>query len=258
MSRSSKALPLTLALAALTIFTASCVSNQQAQVRFAHAIQNGPAMDIDITGPNIVTPTQVFTDISFLGVQPNQPGYTSVPSGTDTVEGFLTGTTNVGFNSTHINLAGGQRYTLLATGILANGQNAVLLPIPDNIPTPSSGFVAFRVINASPSGPDGTGAAVDVYILLNPNTAPTGKPAFSALAYQKASGYVFLPFNPNNDTIPPGFTVYVTTTGSTAAPFIISEAINPANAGAVRTLVLTDVQNANSMNSTFLELSDLN
>jgi hypothetical protein len=254
MSCSLKALPLRLALAAFSVFTASCGSNQPAQVRFVHAIQDGAAMDIQITGPNQVTPTLAFTHISFLGVQPNQPGYTAVPSGADKIEGFLTGTTNVGFNSASLNLAGGQHYTLVGTGLLANGQNATILAVPDNIPAPSAGFVAFRVIHASPSGPD----AVDVYVLLNPATGPRGNPAFSGVAYQQASGYILFPYNPNNNPIPPGFTVYVTAKGSTT-PIYISESISPANTGAaVRTLVLTDVQNGNSMNSTFLELSDLN
>lgn len=254
MSRSLKALPLMLALAALSVFTAGCGSSQQAQVRFVHAIQDGAAMDIEITGPNRVIPTLAFTHISFLGVQPNQPGYTAVPSGADTIEGFLTGTTNVGFNSATLNLAGGQRYTVVGTGLLANGNNATILPFPDNIPAPSAGFAAFRVINASPSGP----GAVDVYILLNPATGPRGNPTFSAVAYQQASRYILLPYNPNNNPIPPGFTVYVTAAGSTT-PTYVSEGISPANTGAaVRTLVLTDVQNGNSMNSTFLELSDLN
>lgn len=258
MSRSLKALPLLLALAAFSFFTASCVSYQKAQVRFVHAIQDGGAMDIEITGPNHATPTLAFTHISFLSVQPNQPGYTAVPSGANMIEGFLAGTTNVGFNSTGINLAGAQRYTLVGTGLLANGNNATILPFPDNIPTPSPGFVAFRVINASPSGPNGTGAPVDVYILLNPATGPRGNPTFSGVAYQHASGYVVLPYNPNNEDIPPGFTVYVTAAGSTT-PTYISEGISPATTGtAARTLVLTDVQNGNSMNSTFLEVSDLN
>ena len=258
MSRSLKVLPLLLALAALSVITAGCGSNQQAQVRFVHAIQDGAAMDIEITGPNQVTPTLSFTHISVLGVQPNQPGYTAAPSGADMIEGFLTGTTNVGFNRASLNLAGGQRYTVVGTGLLANGNNATILPFPDNIPTPSPGFVAFRVINASPSGPNGTGDPVDVYILLNPTTGPRGNPTFSSVAYQHASGYAVLPYNPNNQDIPPGFTVYVTAAGSTA-PTYVSEGISPASTGAaVRTLVLTDVQNGNSMNSTFLELSDLN
>jgi hypothetical protein len=243
MSRLLKALPTALALAALSIFASSCGSSN-AQVRFVDAIQDGAAMDIDING------TQEFTDIAFLGVQPTQPGYTSVPSGSDSIEGFLTGQTTVGFNNTSIRLNGSQKYTVVATGFVANGQNAVILSIPDNIPSPS-GQVAFRVIHASPSGP----GSVDVYILLNPVTGPTGNPAISGLAYTQASSYVSLTYNPNNNANFEGFTVYVTASNGTQP--IISEPINPQD-GAVRTLVLTDVQGGTTMNPTFLELSDLN
>lgn len=251
MSRWLKALPLTLALAALSIFTASCSSNDQAQIRFVHAIQDGGSMDIDITGPNIVVPTQVFTDISFLGVDPIQPGYTSVPSGVDKIEGFLTGSTNVGFNSTNIALNGSQQYTIVATGLVASGQNAVILPIPDDIAAPAAGDAAFRVIHASPSG----ASPVDIYIQLNPSSGPSGSPAISGVGYERASSYVELPTNPNNDITAPGFTVYVTPSGSTVP--IFSEGVNP-QAGAVRTLILTDVQGGRTMQLFFLELSDLN
>jgi len=246
MSRWLKSLPLTLALAALSIFAASCGGSSKAQVRFVHAIQDGAPMDIDING------TQEFTGVAFLGVQPNQPGYTSVPSGSDSIEGFLTGQAIVvGFNSTSISLNGSQKYTVVATGFVANSQNAVILSKPDNIPSPPSGDVAFRVIHASPSGP----GSVDVYILMNPVTGPTGNPTISGLAYEQASGYISLPDNPNNVTPLPGFTLFVTASGGTQP--IISEPINPPDR-AVRTLVLTDVQDGHSMNSTFLELSDLN
>ena len=252
-----KLLLLTLLLAALCLVTGGCGSGNQAQVRFVHAIQNVGPMDIDITTPPSVVPLQVFTNISFLGVRPNQPGYTAVDSGTDTIAGFLTGTTNVAFNSTALDLNGSQQYTVIATGVVANGQNASILTIPDDIPNPVATNLAFRVINASPSGPDGTQGPVDVYILLNPTNGPSGSPAFSAVTYKQSSEYITLPYNPNNDVTPPGYTVFVTKAGSTAPPYIITQGLSPANGGAVRTLVLTDVQNGNTMSSTFLELSDL-
>jgi hypothetical protein len=253
MSRLLKALPLALALAALTIFAASCGSSAPAQVRFVHAIQDATALDIDVSGTN-VTSTQEFTDISFLSVQPNQPGYTSIPSGSDTIEGFLTGTTSEAFSDS-VSWGGGAQYTVIATGFsqtgVKKGDNVVLLSIPDNIPSPPAGDVEFRVIHASPSGP----GTVDVYIELNPNSGPGLPITIKGLAYTQASNYVYFNFNPNNDTPPPGFTVYVTASGSTIP--IISEPINPANAGAARTLVLTDVQDGTSMRQLFLELSDL-
>jgi hypothetical protein len=90
---------------------------------------------------------------------------------------------------------------------------------------------------------------------MNSATGPTGNPTISGLAYEQASGYISLPDNPNNVTPLPGFTLFVTASGGTQP--IISEPINPPDR-AVRTLVLTDVQGGHSMNSTFLELSDLN
>jgi hypothetical protein len=259
MSGLLKAVRLTLslgalgALAVLCILIGSCGSNAPANIRFVDALQDAPAMDIDITGTD-TNNVQKFTDIAFLGVQPNQPGYTSVPSGSDTVKGVVTGTTtqvftdNVGWSSV-------TNYSVIATGFSqtgTNGSNVVVLSIPDNIPTPPDGDVAFRVIHASPSGP----GSVDVYIELNPNTGPGLPITIQGLNYTQASKYVFFAFNPNNETIPPGYTVYVTASGSLQP--IISELIAPSTTGAVRTLVLTDVQNGKTMNSSFLELSDAN
>jgi len=246
MSRWLKAVPLTLALAAVSIFAGSCGNGNQAQIRFVHAMQDGAPMDVDVNG------ALVFTDVSFLGVQPTQPGYTGVPSGNDSIEGFLTGTTTVGFNKTNLSWSAATQYTVVATGFVANNQNATILSIPDNNAAPPDGFVEFRVIHASPSGPGN----VDIYIELNPSTGPLLPVTFSGLAYTQASSYFRIAFNPNNDPTPPGYTVYVTTAGSQNP--IFSENVSPANAGAIRTLVLTDVQDGTTMNNSFLELSDLN
>ncbi|MGD0213244.1 MAG: DUF4397 domain-containing protein [Terriglobales bacterium] len=260
MSRWSKALSLRFmsalfvalacfALAFLSIFAASCGNTGPARVRFVHAIEDAGAMDVDING------SQDFVDISFLGVLPNQPGYTSVPSGNDTLEAFATGTSTEVFTST-LGLGASVDYSVVATGFSktgTDGSNVVLLSIPDNTPTPPAADVGFRVIHASPSGP-----TVDVYIELNPSNGPVAPIAIQGLAYTQASKYVFLVYNPDNDQPPPGFTVYVTQSGSLTP--IIAEPINPGALGAVRTLVLTDVQNGNppAMSSSFLELSDAN
>jgi hypothetical protein len=257
-----KAVPLTLALAALSMFAASCSSHTSAQVRFVQAIQDSSALDVDVSGPN-VTSTQEFTDVQFLGIQPSQPGHTNIPTGSNTITGFSTGTTTEVFNST-VSWEGGQAYTVVGTGFSTPNaacgtgtsgamQSCVaILSVPDTIPTPPAGDVEFRVIHASPSGP----SMVDVYIELNPNSGPGLPIAIKGLLYTQASNYVSYAYNPNNVANPPGFTVYVTPSGSTTP--IISETINPGAAGAARTLVLTDMQNGTMMNSTFLELSDLN
>jgi hypothetical protein len=249
MFRLLKVLSFALALAALSIVVASCGSNGSSQIRFVHAIQDAPTLDIYANG------TLLFSDISFLGVLPNQPGYSSVISGTNTIQGFLTGgeTTQVFSNSA--GFGSGTQYTLVATGFSKtglNGSNVILLSVTDNNTAPPSGDVSFRVIHASPSGP----SPVDVYIQLNPSPGPLQPPAISGLAYTQGSRYVSISFNPNNDPTPPGYTVYVTTSGSTIP--IFSEAIYPNTAGAIRTLVLTDVQSGSAMQQSFLELSDAN
>jgi hypothetical protein len=262
MPRWLKILPLALALAALSICIASCGStNSPAQVRFVNATQdttgNAAALDIDVTSGT--TTTQEFTAIAFLGVQPNQPGYTSVPSGTDAIKGVLTGTSTQVFSSS-LGLGAGVKYTEIATGsyqtdISGNvtSSNIVLLSVPDKIPTPPAGDVEFRVIHASPNGPPN----VDVYIELNPNNGPGLPIAIQNLAYTQASNYVSFTYNPNNVTPPPGFTVYVTAAGTTT-PILVGEGIDPGIAGAARTLVLTDAPGGASMNTQYLELSDLN
>jgi uncharacterized protein DUF4397 len=239
---------LSVAVLGVAIFAASCGSGSRASVRFVHAIQDETALDIDVNG------TPEFTGVSFLGVQPNQPGYTTVPSGNDTLEGLLANTSTEAFKSS-VGWGAGQQYTVIATGFSktgTNGSNVVLLSIPDNIPTPPSGDVSFRVIHASPSGP----GAVDVYIELNPNTAPTPPITFTGLAYTQASPYASFSLNPNNDPTIPGFTVYVTPSGSLQP--IVTQQIFPSVTGQVRTLVLTDVQGQPMMSSSALELTDAN
>jgi len=245
MSRWLKAVPVMLALAALSIFAASCGNSSQARVRFVHAIQDAGPLDIDVNG------TQDFTNISFREIQPNQPGYTNVPSGTDTLEGFAANTTTEAFSNS-AGWGAGAAYTLVATGFQTgtNGSNVVLLSIPDNIPTPPAGDVEFRIIHASPSGP----GTVDVYIELNPSSGPELPITLQGLAYTQASQYMSFVYNPNQDPIPPGFTVYVTASGSMVP--IISETLDPGAAGAVRTLVLTDSQDGTTMDPLYLELTD--
>src|SRR5260370_23572205 len=112
MFRLMKALPLTLALAALSIFATGCGSSSQSQVRVIHAISDGPALDIN------VNTTKVFTNLAFSGVQPPPPAYTKVSSGSDTLEAFDTGTTTPVINSTSVSLSGSSQYTVLLTRFL--------------------------------------------------------------------------------------------------------------------------------------------
>jgi Domain of unknown function (DUF4397) len=243
MFRLLRALPLALALAALSFFATSCGSSSSAQARFVNAIQNTAVygingLDVEVNG------TKKFGPVTFPNASAST--YTSVASGNDTILGVQTGTTTQVFSDT-ANLSSGKQYTLVATGFASgSGGNVVFLSIPDTNTAPATGNVEFRVINASPSGP----SAVDVYIEPEPFSGNLAPPAaISGLAYQQTSAYVPLSFDSS------GWVLYVTTAGSTTP--IFSQTI-PNPTGSIRTLVLTDVQNGSSMNPAFLELNDLN
>jgi len=246
MFRLLKALPLTLALAALSIFATSCGSSSQSQVRVVHAIPDAPPLDVDINGTKITT-----APLAFGGFQPAS-GYTKVSSGSVTIQAFDTGTTInpiFGTNGVTASLSGSSQYTIVLAGFLTGtGTNALAaLQITDNNTAPSSGNVEFRIINASPSVvPGGT---VDVYI-VPPGTDinQVNPPTIQGLAYQQAS-------NPYTSLAAATYSVIVTSSGTK------QEIIFPQDytlvAGQIRTLVLVD--NAGGGNPpSWLELVDLN
>lgn len=256
MLRLLKALPLTLALAALSLFATGC-GTSTTQVRFVNAIPdtldygggNG-ALDLQFNG------TTEFSNIPFLNASGST--YKSVPAGSDTIKGFEAGSTTAQVFSQTLSLNSGKQYTVVATGSAANGgSNVVLLAPVDINTTPANGNVNFRVINASPSGPNGSRAAVDVYILPNPpcTIGSSCPPTISALAYQNTSGYVTQSFNSAGT----GWQLIVTVAGNTT-PIINASIGNfgSASMGAICTLVLTDQQNVQIMNTTPIVLQDLN
>jgi hypothetical protein len=241
MFRLLRALPLALALAALSLFVSSCGSSNSSQIRFVNAIRDAVGLDIEVNS------SKIFTDVAFFGYQPTS-GYTKVSSGSVTVAGLITGSTTQVFSST-ASLSSGD-YTLIATGSVnsgTNGSGVNLLSIPDTNTAPAAGNVEFRVINASQ-----TGGTVDIYILANPVNGGIQPPAtISGLAYTQASGYITLPFNSDGS----GYTMYVTSSGTTN-PIFSQNLSSPTNS--IRTLVLTDVANNSGLNSSAIELNDLN
>jgi hypothetical protein len=257
MLRFLKVLPLTFALAALSLFTA-CGSSSS-EVRFVNAIQD--TQDYGNEGLDIqVNNTTRFTDVPFFGFQPSS-GYTSVPSGNSTFNGFETGSTSSPVFSHTVSLSSGNDYTVVATGFDTgtDGSNVVIMAPTDNNTAPANGSVNFRVINASPSGPGGGGAAADVYILPNPNDGLPGSCAaptcFADVQYNTTTPYVTVPYNSEGN----GWQLIVTVTGSQGI-FINTTIPNFGSAaeGAICTLVLTDQQNGFEMNSTPVFLNDLN
>lgn len=255
MLRLLQALPLTLALAALAIFTTSC-STGTTQARFFNALPDtqdygNTGLDVNFNG------TKEFTNVAFPSASAS--GYATVPAGSVQIEGFETGgiTTEV-FDHT-LSLSGGKHYTVVATGSAANGSNATLLTPVDTNTAPANGNVNFRVINASPSGPNGAQAPVDIYILPNPNPCSPGAngctPTVAALAYKSTSSYVTLPFSSAGS----GWQMIVTMAGN-PTPIINSTigGFGSASVGAICTLVLTDQANVQQMSTVPIALQDLN
>ena len=257
MLRLLKALPLTLAIAAVSIVATSCNSNNGTKARFVNAIQNteeygagnGGALDVEVNG------TQQFTGVQFQTASANT--YIPIPSGNVTIEGFESPgvTTPVFTDST--TLSSGTEYTEVATGFAGGtltGNNVVLLSLSDDNTLPEDGTLNFRVINASPNSPSG----VDIWI--EPTPYPFSlqgvKPTISALAYQSVSGYVNVSYNSNNNE---GFTVFVYTAGGGTELFSTNVNVSGSvSSASVCTLVLTDNPNGSTMSSFLVVLNDNN
>jgi len=250
MLRLLKALPFTLAIAALSIVATSC-SSSGTKARFVNAIQDtdqygGGNLDVEVNG------VKQFTGVPFGNAAST---YTNISSGNDTFEGLESpaDTTTVFTDST--SLSGGTEYTLVATGFAtgANGSNVVFLSFSDDNTAPNDGFVNFRVINASPNSPS---SGVDIWIYPTPQLLPAPPPApmIPSLAYQSASRYITVPYNSDVQ----GFTVFVNTAGGGQIFHVNVPVSGGLNSASICTLVLEDYENGSSMSSAPALLNDLN
>jgi len=254
MLRLLKALPLTLAIAAVSIVATSCGSNNGTKARFVNAIENtlqyGGALDVEVNG------TQQFTGVPFQTASAST--YIPIPSGNVTFEGFESPgvTTSVFTDST--TLSGGTQYTEVATGQAGGtGPNAVvLLSLSDNNSLPNNGTLNFRVINAALNASSSPNGSVDIWIEPFPDPNPIVPPAMiQNLAYQSASGYLNVAYNSGGG----GFTMYVDTVGGGTRLITVPISVSGSqNSAAVCTLVLTDNANGSTMSSFPVLLDDNN
>jgi len=231
MSRVSKVLPLALAVVvvALAVFAASCGSTS-AQYRIVNAMVFNPQQNVDIT----LNGASAFTSVGYESTEPST-GYKSVTSGSDTMEVFLTGTTTNPYINSALNLSSGNDYTVVMGG--NSPQSGATFPyaaqvVQDTNPTPTSGDVEFRILNASPSTP-----SVDVYV---------GDPQFGCCpsAAKVASGLVYpssFSSSYQNVGVPvgPSIGVWVTYAGSNP-PNLIASTTYTVTAGQLYTVVLID------------------
>jgi len=256
MFRWLKALPPAVAMAAMiifAIFAASCGSSSS-QARFVSAISDDTqALDIEFNG------TKEFADIAPFAASAST--YVSVPTGSDKIQGFASGTATTAFGplDSPVSFNSGSQYTVVATGTLA--ATVLLAPVDTNT-APANGSVNFRVIDASLSGP----GSVDVYILQDsaPNTTCFGNPGCGATitslpspvsSVNPVSSYATVPYN----SLGFGYTLYVTVAGQPNPLFSgYSFTAGSVSLGSIRTIVLTDVAGGNAMSALPIVLSDLN
>lgn len=236
-----KVLPLALVIVAIAIFSASCgSSSSKVQYRVVQTIPDAPGnIDISIGGKI------VFTNIAFGSTVPVS-GYSSVSSGSDPLEAFLTGTTTPVINSTNLNLLGGSQSTTVLTGLYAA---PTAVSFQDDNSAPLSGQAELRIIDGSPSAPSN----LDIYLVLPGTDITPIKPVISPLSFEHASQYVSLSVQKSGlvDVV-----MIVTATGDKAP--LANRTYTLAD-GQIRSLVLVDVSPLGGALSFIpLELNDLN
>lgn len=244
MFRLLKALPLTLAIAALSLFT-SCGSSNNTQIRVINAIPDAQgALDVDFNGNKITGTTPVAFGSIFPATNPPAT-YASEPSGSGTTTAYVTGTTVNPVNNGTSSFSASTQYTVVLQGFAASNNTPAVLT--DNNTAPTTNTLEYRVINSSPSSP---GGGVDVYIYPTGNQLPAS-PNIPGLTFGQGIYVQSLPYTSGN-----GYTVVITPHQNNGF-FYVNQTYTPAN-GSITTLVLVDNTGGGSISSLPLAFSDLN
>lgn len=175
------------ALFAAAIAIAGCGSDKVtspsipplAGVRWINAVPDTGA--IDVRAIDQVEFSPIVNALAFRSGTEHQP----IQAKARHFRAFITSTnpaiTSNPIVDTTITFAADQRYTVLLTGSART--KVSFLVIDDNAPTPSSGQIVIRAVNASAT-------AIDAYVLDSTNTAIAGTATAANLAPFAASGYV--------------------------------------------------------------------
>ncbi len=194
MPRLLKALPLMLAIGALSIITTGCGTGNSS-VRVVNAIPNvggngGIALDVYFNG------TKDFTGVTFPSVYPaptTPASYTSVPSGKDTIQAYDANTTTAILGDGVTSTLGSDHYTMLLGGEVGDtSYPPFVYLIPDNNynTAPTEGNVEIRVINGSAYSAAYGGISAIIY---QTDTTPPTPPPFTITALQLGQSTDYLP-----------------------------------------------------------------
>jgi len=251
MFRSLKAFPLALAIAALSLVTTGC-GNNSTQVRVINAMDNTGTPGVNVEFNTV----QVFkTAIAFGDTLPAQPTagpatYTSVPSGTDTIDVFTAGsTTNPIIPAEDVPLDSGAQYTLVL------GPDIITKFLDNNTaPATNSDIVEVRVIDASYYDT----FQIDVYLVPCGELLDTTY-RFATISYLGYTDYYSPTYN--SDKCPDGssnYTLEVFYAGSQESPYI-NQPYSLAE-GSITTFVIMDEESdgqPTGISPTPLEWNDL-
>ncbi len=192
----------------------SAIAEGNARVRVVHTSPDAPAVDVAVTGGDVLIPNLTF---------PNASDYLEVPAGTYDLEVRPAGSTDVALALPGVALEANTVYDVYAIGQLGNGSLTALV-VPTTITgaagaTPvaaaaasctaalgigAEGDACVDVVHASPDAP-----AVDVYV--------DGQLALSNLAFGAFSGWVPVPAGDHQ--------IQVTPTGSPADSAVIDATV---------------------------------
>ena len=247
MPRLLKALPLMLAIAALSLVTTGC-GTSGSSVRVVNAIPNvggngGIALDVYFNG------TKDFTGVTFRSVYPaptTPASYTSVPSGKDTIQAYDANTTTSPiFGEGWTGTLGSDHYTMLLGGEVGNtSYPPTVYLIPDNNynTAPTEGTVEIRVINGSTySAPYGGISG----IIFQTDTTPPTPPPFTITGLQLGQSTGYLPF-----TWESSYSIELFLDGTETplfSPIEIPQSGSSTSGGQITTVVIVDYNNSGNI-----------
>jgi Domain of unknown function (DUF4397) len=236
---------LLLVLAATGVFMMSCGSGGDAQVRVVNGIDNSSNLSLDV----YINGGKEFSNVGTDGVTPppaTPAAYVSVPSGSDTIQAYDTGTTSNPLfgNGVTTTLGGSTQYTLLLVGPVTAPTTYLLT---DNNTVPKPGYMNVRVINAASTNAANGGIGVSIY-----ESGQTVPPATNVPLGQ-STGYVSIPYVS-------GETYFIEVFLANTQIELFTDSFVPGgtnNAGQITTFVITDNGNA-GISEAPIKMVDLN
>lgn len=202
--------------------------NGTAQVRVVHASPDAPAVDV------LVDNAVVLNGVTYK----QSSDYLEVPAGNRNIKVRATAGGAVVINA-DANVAAGEAYTVIASGLLANIEPVVLV---DDLTPPAAGNIKVRLVHGAPNVGE-----VDIYVTAPDADISALTPTLSAVPFQAASDYLEVPAGT--------YQVRVTPAGSKTVA--LDTGALTLTSGQIRTAIATEAEGGGTPLAALL-LADLN